>query len=637
MLTADVYVGAAEAGDRNSREQQNKERERSNEDARRNAEREQERAREREREAAKNAAESQRESAKSVTAKSEPTRDADKDTGSATARDDRQDRSSDGDDGKKRADGTAAQSTGKSRVEARKIEDDELPRTVEEMFRRWTKSVSSKPEKPDDNSSERKDAARRQDGDGQTADSKTTDSKNVESKSAESKNTARNVAAGSGKSARPGAGAGQLPANHAADFKRVEVLALSSNRQAVARAKALGFTAGPASRFDRLDLSVTKLVAPDGMSASDAQSLLASAAIGDFAFNRRYRIYRAATGGQADGPIDKANPVERTRPPVAMPTPCGTDRCYGAAILGWKPEHSTCAVTARIGVIDTAVDTTHHAFKHRRMDVKSFGRATTAKSAEWHGTGVLALLAGDPASDTPGLVHDAHFLVANAFYTDDDGMPSTDTMSLLSALDWLDRQKADIVNMSLAGPPDDLLRAALDRLAGRGMIFVAAAGNEGPTAPPSYPAAYPSVIAVTAVGRDLRSYRYANRGEHIDIAAPGVQIWTALPGAKSAYHSGTSFAAPFATATIAATLPPPGQRSKGAVLQRLAFKDLGEPGRDPIYGNGLLQGPNNCSGPTMTSSVTAPGAPTSGWKPSVQSAPSIRPAASGSSEKLSWR
>ncbi len=423
-----------------------------------------------------------------------------------------------------------------------------------------------------------------------------------------------------------------MPADYVADFKRVEVLALTTDRQAVARAKALGFTtSSAATRFDRLDLSVTKLIAPDGMSASDAQALLSSAAIGDFAFNRRYRIYRAATGGQDDKP----NSAERARPPVAMSTPCGTDRCYGAAILGWQPEFSTCAVTARIGVIDTAIDTTHHAFKQRRMDVKSFGRATTTKSTEWHGTGVLALLAGDPASDTPGLVHDAHFLVANAFYTDDDGMPSTDTLSLLSALDWLDKQKADIVNMSLAGPPDDLLRAALDRLAGRGMIFVAAAGNEGPTAPPSYPAAYPSVIAVTAVGRDLRSYRYANRGEHIDIAAPGVQIWTALPGAKSAYHSGTSFAAPFATATIAAMMPPPGQRSKSAVLQRLAFKDLGEPGRDPIYGNGLLQGPNNCSGQTMTSSVAAPSAPSSGWKTRAHAAPSTMTAPT--TEKLSWR
>ncbi len=190
MLAADVYVGAAEAGDRDNREQQNRERERSNEEARRNAEREQERARdrerEREREAAKRASETQRESSKSEQSKSEaassePSRDADKNTSSASARDDRQDRSSNGDDDKKRTDGTAAQSTGKSRVETKKVENEELPRTVEEMFRRWSKSFSSTPETTDVSSGERKDTARKDD-DGKVGDSKNAVSKGVESK-----------------------------------------------------------------------------------------------------------------------------------------------------------------------------------------------------------------------------------------------------------------------------------------------------------------------------------------------------------------------------------------------------------------------------------------------------------------------
>ncbi len=83
------------------------------------------------------------------------------------------------------------------------------------------------------------------------------------------------------------------------------------------------------------------------------------------------------------------------------------------------------------------------------------------------------------------------------------------------------------------------------------MVIVAAAGNGGPKAAPAYPAAYNDVIAVTAIDRAKRAYRRAGRGEHIDLAAPGVDVWTAasVPGARA--KTGTSFATPFVTAAVA--------------------------------------------------------------------------------------
>ncbi len=125
-------------------------------------------------------------------------------------------------------------------------------------------------------------------------------------------------------------------------------------------------------------------------------------------------------------------------------------------------------------------------------------------------------------------------------------------MNLLNALAWLDALDVRLVNMSFSGPPDELLETAIAKMHAKGVVFVAAAGNEGPAAPPSYPAAYPSVIAVTAVGEFCQGYRYANRGSYVDIAAPGVDVWTALPNGMQGYKSGTSFAAPFVTSIIAA-------------------------------------------------------------------------------------
>ena len=206
----------------------------------------------------------------------------------------------------------------------------------------------------------------------------------------------------------------------------------------------------------------------------------------------------------------------------------------------------------------------------------------------------LALLAGDAKSGTPGLVPLAKFYLADIFFADSDGAPASDTASLLAALDWLDKQHVKIINMSLTGPPDELLRTAITELSKKDIIFVAAVGNDGPAAPPSYPAAYEPVVAVTAVDKDKISYRYASRGTHVSVAAPGVDIWTALPNGQAGYHSGTSFAVPYVTAVLATVYKDLPIKTKAGFLKQANIDDLGAPGPDPIYGQGLLMAPLSC-------------------------------------------
>ena len=119
------------------------------------------------------------------------------------------------------------------------------------------------------------------------------------------------------------------------------------------------------------------------------------------------------------------------------------------------------------------------------------------------------------------------------------------------------------------------------------MLIVAAAGNNGPGAAPSYPAAYPGVIAVTAVDRNLAIYSRATQGEYIDIAAPG--------GGGIA-RSGTSYAVPFisaAAAILRASDALPDAASVQTTLEGRTL-DLGKPGRDRTFGFGLLQAANLC-------------------------------------------
>jgi flagellar biosynthesis GTPase FlhF len=369
-----------------------------------------------------------------------------------------------------------------------------------------------------------------------------------------------------------------------------EVLASNLTAKSIDRAVALGFQLNGTSRVSSADLNVTRLIAPSGMSADQARDLLSQTMPGGlFGVNQTYRIYRTATGVAAPVPADNV----RAASPMA--TPCGTDRCFGPSIIHWQSSLQACSKGVKIGVIDTGYDASHPTFTTKVIESRRSVASDRAKSPDWHGTGVLALLAGDPNSGTPGLIPEAKFYVADIFYADAEGLPSSDTASLLNALDWLDKRNVNVINMSLSGPPDDLLKAAIEGLSNKKVIFVAAAGNDGPTAPPSYPAAYSSVVAVTAVSRDRKSYRYASRGDHIDVAAPGVDIWTASPGGRGAYHSGTSFAVPYVTAVLATAYKGLAVKSKAEFLRKASVLDLGEPGRDPIYGRGLLLAPASCA------------------------------------------
>lgn len=408
-----------------------------------------------------------------------------------------------------------------------------------------------------------------------------------------------------------------------------EVLAVNATAKTIAQAKKLGFVTNGVTTFSELGYSVTRLQVPSSMSAASAGALLNTAAPqANVTVNQKYRIYRPATGRDA-GP--QVAPASNAGPGGAVS--CGIDHCFGRDIVGWKPALRSCVTQAlRIGVIDTSVDVKHPAFVRKKIEVQHLGH-NGAAGPDWHGTGVTALLAGDTSSGTPGLIPDASFYVAGVFYADSDGQPASDTLSMLRAFDWLDAKNVKIINMSLSGPPDALIEQAIKKLSAKGILFVAAAGNEGPAAGPSYPAAYDQVIAVTAVGQNLKSYRYANRGSYIDISAPGVAIWTAMPGAKEGYHSGTSFATPYVTAALAAIYQQLPVNSPADVLKHLSYRDLGAPGPDPIYGQGLLVAPASCNpGGQIAGAQTKPAANQASSASGVISANPIRAKPSPPSE-----
>ncbi len=238
----------------------------------------------------------------------------------------------------------------------------------------------------------------------------------------------------------------------------------------------------------------------------------------------------------------------------------------------------------RIGIVDSAVDTDHPAFASAKISSRPF--AAAANLPNYHGTAIASIIAAN-AVPFRGLAPEAELFAAAVFEQDDDRGEIASTVSLVRALDWLLSSEVDAINLSLAGPPNRLLEVALTRISEQGVMVLAAAGNGGPMARPQYPAAYTSVVAVTAVDQRGRAFRLANRGDYLDLAAPGVNLRHAVAGGGYASSSGTSFAVPFAV-TAAALMKH--QEPDSDVIARLyaAATDIGPPGRDDIYGYGLL-------------------------------------------------
>ena len=389
----------------------------------------------------------------------------------------------------------------------------------------------------------------------------------------------------------------EIPFADQTTFKPHEIVASNFSAAQLQKAKSLGFAVPAQTLIGNLGLpSVQRLVVPAGMSEVNAYALLKQEVpSATFSANHVYRILPAAEASERPASADAAAVA-----PGANFAPCTGEKCFGPALIGWTPEHRTCARRVRIGIIDTSFDLAHPAFAGHKFSNGNFLGDGTTSARDWHGTAVLGLLAGDSRGGTPGLVPDADFYLASAFRTDAEGNASADTIGVLNALSWLEALDVKLINMSFSGPHDELIEKAISVMSANGVIFVAAAGNRGPHAPPSYPAAYSDVIAVTAVGKSLQGYRHANSGDYVDAAAPGVEVWTALPNSKEGFRTGTSFAAPFFTG-IVATLPAvqSGRMHKADVLNQLAFKDLGSPGRDPVYGQGLAKVPEHCSNPAL--------------------------------------
>lgn len=324
--------------------------------------------------------------------------------------------------------------------------------------------------------------------------------------------------------------------------RKGELIAIDPSADTITRATGAGFRVLRDERIEGLELRVVTFAPPAGDGAPEGL----------------VRLRRVAPGGTFD--------YDHVFEPA------------GTALLTLSGSASAASGTRRqpvVGMIDGGVSS-HPALRNASIEQRGFAAQGARPSG--HGTAVASLIVGSDGR-FQGAARGVSLLVADVY----GGDPTEGSAVTISrALGWLTSRGVRVINMSLVGPANPLLERAIAAARSRGVLIVAAVGNDGPAAPPCYPASYPGIIAVTGVDTRGRALPEAGKALHLDFAAPGADMAAALPGSGYAAVRGTSFAAPLVTARLAAT-------GSGAsaieAVAREAVKGQGRVGRGIVCGS----------------------------------------------------
>ena len=316
--------------------------------------------------------------------------------------------------------------------------------------------------------------------------------------------------------------------------RRGSLIALGATGQEIAAAQQAGYSVSQQEDLTELGLEIVRIALPSGKSLPEGErelrELMPNAEISP---DNLY--FQAGGSSQSAAAARTANPSSNTG-------------------------------RIAVGMIDGAPDQSIAVEKVRGFSLGA-GRASD------HGSAVASLLGSAGVS---------RIMVADVYGSDPAGGNAT---AIARALAWLVGEEADVITVSLVGPDNSLLARAFSAARQRGVIVVAAVGNDGPAAPPAFPASYDGVVAVTAVDRQDRALIEAGRALHLDYAAPGADIFGMNRSGRSVRLRGTSFATPLVAARIAHALA--AQANWRQALDREAI-DLGERGPDETYGRGLV-------------------------------------------------
>ena len=291
------------------------------------------------------------------------------------------------------------------------------------------------------------------------------------------------------------------------------------------------------------------------------------------------------------------NPGNKTPLQPAEILPWGIDRID--AELAWSV---STGIGVKVAVVDTGIDLNHPDLAANiKGGINTISPLKSPNDDNGHGSHVAGTIAGiDNTIGVIGVAPGASLYAVKVLGKSGSGWIS----DIIEGIDWCISNNINVINMSLGSSSDvqsfhDAIIAAYNA----GIVIVAAAGNSGPgDNTVSYPGAYIEVIGVSATGSNDIIASFSSRGPQVDLAAPGMSIFSTVKGGGYATYSGTSMASPHVAGVAALVIAANTGISAPEVRNELTntADNLGTDGWDNLYGWGLVDAEQAATG-TQTS------------------------------------
>jgi subtilisin family serine protease len=291
-----------------------------------------------------------------------------------------------------------------------------------------------------------------------------------------------------------------------------------------------------------------------------------------------YRVYIDPVQGAGD-----PQPLEQT-------LPWGVDRID--AELAWV---TSTGAGVKVGIVDTGIDMDHPDLQANikggfntiapRRGYKDPNNFDDDNGHGSHCAGIVAAIDNDIG--VIGVAPEAWLYGVKVLNRGGGGM----TSDCIEGIQWCVDNGMDVISMSWGSTSyDQGIKDACDAAWAAGCVLVGAAGNGGDLEPDLYPAAYSSVIAVAATDSSDNIASFSNYGDEIEVAAPGVSIYSCYKNGEYATMNGTSMSCPHAAGVVALIWAAHPEYTNEQIRNTLSStaEDLGDPGWDMYYGYGLV-------------------------------------------------
>ena len=251
--------------------------------------------------------------------------------------------------------------------------------------------------------------------------------------------------------------------------------------------------------------------------------------------------------------------------------------------MGTPEERRDWGSGVKVAILDSGIDPSHSNLNG--VSIEEIDLLGGVMNSRGHGTAIASIIAGND-SGISGIAPSASLLSIRVLDGEGQGDSFTVAQGIVEAVD----RGAKIINLSLGGSGGSaVLKNAVEYAHEQGSVIVAAVGNEGVNGV-SYPAKFENVIGVTSVDANGRQSSFANYGEGVDIAAPGVGVHTAWEDEAMVAFSGTSSSTAFVSGALASEISRNPHLSNQEVVDLLYqySNESEKPGFDEFTGNGIL-------------------------------------------------